>query len=185
MSKTIFDLEVEPTIPLSLIDIPLCAQAMVGKMSISGVQPKLSLQLNRPRAELVPVSEGGEYIVKPQIQQFPHVPENENCCMDLATELGIDVPPHCPLPLKDGTLAYVVKRVDRRGTEKIHQEHFSQILEKRDKYAGSLEEIATKLREISAAPGLDVQRFFERVVFNFLIGNGSQPVTGRVSRHVC
>ena len=170
--KGMFNLAVEPTIPLSLPDIPLQAQAMVGKMSISGVQPKLSLRLDRAKRELIPVAAGGEYIVKPQIQQFPHVPENENCCMDIAAALDIDVPPHCLLPLKDGTLAYVVKRFDRAGEQKIHQENFSQILEKKDKYAGSLEEIGRKLKEISAVPGLDVQLFFERVVLNFLIGNG-------------
>ncbi|MBI2174901.1 MAG: HipA domain-containing protein [Candidatus Omnitrophica bacterium] len=170
--KTMFNLEAEPAIPLSLMDIPLRAQAMVGKMSISGVQPKLSLQLNKSQAELVPVAEGGEYILKPQIQQYPHVPENESCCMDIAVALEIEVPPHCLLPLKDGTLAYVVKRFDRMGKEKIHQENFYQILEKKDKYAGSLEEIGKKLKDISAVPGLDVQLFFERIVLNFLIGNG-------------
>ncbi|MBI4354035.1 MAG: HipA domain-containing protein [Candidatus Omnitrophica bacterium] len=170
--KAMFNSDVEPTLPLSLTDIPLRAQAMVGKMSISGVQPKLSLHLNKPRAELVPVAEGGEYIVKPQVQQFPHVPENENCCMDMAMALGIDVPPQCLLPLTDGTLAYVVKRFDRKGKEKIHQENFYQILEKKDKYAGSLEEIGRALNDISAVPGLDGQLFFERVVLNFLMGNG-------------
>lgn len=170
--KGLFNLSVEPTLPLSLLDIPLQAQAMVGKMSISGVQPKLSLRLDKAKKELIPVAAGGEYILKPQIQQFPHVPENESCCMDIAATLDIDVPPHCLLPLKDGTLAYVVKRFDRDGEKKIHQENFYQILEKKDKYAGSLEEIGKKLKEISAVPGLDVQLFFERVVLNFLIGNG-------------
>ncbi len=170
--KNMFNLEVEPTIPLSLMDIPLQAQAMVGKMSISGVQPKLSLHLNKPQAELVPVAGGGEYILKPQIQQYPHVPENENCCMDIAVALEIEVPPHCLLPLKDGTLAYVVKRFDRVEKDKIHQENFAQILEKKDKYAGSLEEIGKKLKDISAVPGLDAQLFFERVVLDFVIGNG-------------
>jgi serine/threonine-protein kinase HipA len=170
--KGLFNLSVEPTLPLSLPDIPLQAQAMVGKMSISGVQPKLSLRLDKAKRELVPVAAGGEYILKPQIQQFPHVPENESCCMDIAAALDIDVPSQCLLPLKDGTLAYVVKRFDRDGEKKIHQENFYQILEKKDKYAGSLEEIGKKLKEISAVPGLDVQLFFERVVLNFLIGNG-------------
>ncbi len=170
--KSLFNLAAEPTLPLTLQDIPLQAQAMVGKMSISGVQPKLSLRLNKAKRELVPVAAGGEYILKPQIQQFPHVPENESCCMDIAATLDIDVPPHCLLPLKDGTLAYVVKRFDRAGEKKIHQENFYQILEKKDKYAGSLEEIGKKLKEISAVPGLDVQLFFERAVLNFLIGNG-------------
>lgn len=170
--KSLFNLSVKPAIPLSLQDIPLQAQAMVGHMSISGVQPKLSLRLDKAERTLMPVAAGGEYILKPQIQPFPHVPENESCCMDIAAALGIDVPPHGLLPLKDGTLAYVVKRFDRDGAKKIHQENFYQILEKKDKYAGSLEEIGKKLREISAVPGLDVQLFFERVVLNFLIGNG-------------
>lgn len=170
--KEMFHASQAPRVPLSLQDIPLRAQDMAGRMSISGVQPKLSLKLDKHRGELVVAPTGGEYILKPQIQQFPHTPENENCCMDIAGALGIDVPPHCILPLKDGSLAYVVKRFDRIGQEKIHQEDFYQILEKKDKYSGSLEQIGKKLKEISAVPGLDVQLFFERVLFNFLIGNG-------------
>ncbi len=170
--KKMFAIDATPTIPLSLTDIPLQAQAMVGKMSISGVQPKLSLHLNRHQAELVAVAEGGEYILKPQTQTYPHIPENEDCCMSIAAELDIEVPPHCLLPLKDSTLAYVIKRFDRIAQSKIHAETFYQILEKKEKYTGSLEEIGKKLREISAVPGLDVQLFFERAVLNFLIGNG-------------
>lgn len=170
--KEMFNARQVPALALSLQEIPLKAQEMVGKMSISGVQPKLSLKLDKARAELVVAPTEGEYILKPQIPQFPHTPENENCCMDIAGALSIEVPAHCLLPLKDGSLAYVVKRFDRAGKEKIHQENFYQILEKTDKYLGSLEQIGKKLKEISAVPGLDVQLFFERVVFNFLIGNG-------------
>lgn len=172
MFRELFDMDTAPVISLSSQDIPFEAQGMVGKMSISGVQPKLSLKLNKSKGELISAAEGGEYILKPQIPHFPHTPENENCCMDIAMELAIDVPPHCLLPLKDNTLAYVVKRFDRRGREKLHQENFYQVLEKKYKYTGSVEEIGKKLREISTVPGLDVQLFFERVVFNFLIGNG-------------
>ncbi len=170
--KEMFNAGQTPVLLISLRDIPLKAQDMAGKMSISGVQPKLSLKLNKQRTELIVAPTNGEYILKPQIQQFPHTPENENCCMDIAGALGIDVPPHCLLPLKDKSWAYVVKRFDRLGGEKIHQEDFYQILEKKDKYLGSLEQIGKKLKEVSAVPGLDVQLFFERVVFNFLIGNG-------------
>jgi serine/threonine-protein kinase HipA len=161
-----------PRINLSLKDIPLKGQEMVGKMSISGVQPKLSVKLDRRAGEFVITGEGGEYILKPQLQQFPNIPENESCCMDIAESLGIEVPPQCLVPLSDGTLAYMVKRFDRFGTVKIHQEDFSQILGKKDKYLGSLERIGNKLKDLSAVPGLDGQFFFERVVLNFLIGNG-------------
>ena len=80
--------------------------------------------------------------------------------------------PHCLLPLTDGSLAYIIKRFDRNNKNKIHQETFSQILGKKDKYSGSVEQIGSKLKQVSSIPGLDVQLFFERVVFNFLIGNG-------------
>lgn len=170
--KEMFRASQLPKISLSLQDIPLKAQDMAGKMSISGVQPKLSLKLDKKLGELVIAPTGGEYIFKPQIPAFPHIPENENCCMDIAEALNIDVPLHCLLTLKDGTLAYIVKRFDRRGEEKIHQEDFYQILEKTDKYLGSLEQIGKKLGEISAVPGLDIQLFFERIVLCFLLGNG-------------
>jgi serine/threonine-protein kinase HipA len=147
---------------------------MVGKMSISGIQPKLSVKLvtktDSPRLEVT--GEDGQYILKPQVQAFANLPENEDLCMTIAEELDIDTPPHCLVHLKDGSPAYVVKRFDREGRRKIHQEDFSQILGKQDKYNGSVEEIGRKLKEVSEVPGLDVQLFFERVVFNFLIGNG-------------
>jgi serine/threonine-protein kinase HipA len=170
--KKMFGIDKAPKIDLSLQDIPQKAQEMVGRMSISGVQPKLSVKLDKRSGELVVAAEGGEYILKPQLQQFPNIPENENCCMTIAENLGIEIPPQCLLQLTDGSLAYIVKRFDREGGKKIHQEDFTQILGKKDKYEGSLEQIGQKLREISAVPGLDTQLFFERVVFNFLIGNG-------------
>jgi serine/threonine-protein kinase HipA len=172
--RTVFGIDKEPSIDLTLTGVSSQAQEMVGKMSISGVQPKLSVKLvtrlGEPHLEVA--GEGGQYILKPQVQAFAHLPENENLCMTLAEDIGIDVPPHCLVRLKDKSLAYVVKRFDRQGRRKIHQEDFAQILEKRDKYNGSVEEIGRKLKDVSAVPGLDVQLFFERVVFNFLIGNG-------------
>jgi serine/threonine-protein kinase HipA len=86
--------------------------------------------------------------------------------------LGIDVPPHCLIPLKDGSLAYVIKRFDREKDDKIHQEDFAQILGENDKYGGSVEQIGRELKRISTAPGYDLQLFFERIVFNFIVGNG-------------
>jgi len=169
--KSMFGATKEPVINFSLSEISLKAQDSVGKLSISGVQPKLSVKFDKKRCELIPIPMGGDYILKPQPQAFPHLPENEQCCMDIAEAFGIDVPEHCLLPLSDSSLVYIVKRFDREGHQKKHQEDFSQILGK-DKYAGSVEQIGKKLKDISAVPGLDIQFLFERVVFNFLIGNG-------------
>lgn len=171
--RKVFGIEQEPAIDLTLAEVSLKAQAMVGKMSISGVQPKLSVRLSRrggvPHLEVS--AEGGQYILKPQVQAFLNLPENEELCMTVAGDLGIDVPPHCLVHLKDKSLAYVVKRFDRIGRRKVHQEDFTQVLGKTDKYDGSVEEIGRKLKAVSEVPGLDVQLFFERVVFNLLIGN--------------
>lgn len=176
--RKVFGIDWEPSIDLTLAGVSLKAQEMVGKMSISGVQPKLSVKLadreKDPHLEVT--GEGGQYILKPQVQAFANLPENEDLCMTIAEDIGIDVPAHCLVHLKDKSLAYVVKRFDREGRRKIHQEDFAQILEKQDKYNGSVEEIGKKLTTVSEVPGLDVQLFFERVVFNFLIGNGDAHV---------
>ena len=172
--RKVFGIDKEPFIDLTLAGVSLKAQEMVGKMSISGVQPKLSVKLadraGDPRLEVT--GEGGQYILKPQVQAFANLPENEELCMTIAEDIGIDVPPHCLVHLKDKSLAYVVKRFDREGRRKIHQEDFAQILEKENKYSGSVEEIGRKLKVVADVPGLDVQLFFERIVFNFLIANG-------------
>ncbi len=170
--KKMFNAFELPIIDFGLEDMSQKAQKLSGKLSISGVQPKLSVKLDKKKNSLIPVPEGGEFILKPQITAFLNIPENEQCCMDIAEEFKIDIPLHCLLQLKDGSLAYLVKRFDRESGVKIHQEDFSQILEIADKYKGSIEQIGRKLREISTAPGYDVQLFFERVVFNFIIGNG-------------
>lgn len=176
--RKVFGIDREPFIDLTLAGVSLKAQEMVGRMSISGVQPKLSVRLadkdNEPRLEVA--GEGGQYILKPQVQAFANLPENEELCMTVAGDLGIDAPAHCLVHLKDKSLAYVVKRFDRKGRHKIHQEDFAQILGKENKYDGSVEEIGRKLKAVSEVPGLDVQLFFERVVFNFLIGNGDAHV---------
>ncbi|MDD5173475.1 MAG: HipA domain-containing protein [Candidatus Omnitrophica bacterium] len=170
--KEMFNTSDLPSIEFGLEDVSQKAQKTTGKLSISGVQPKLSMKLDRKNNTLISVAEGGEYILKPQTAAFPHIPENEQCCMDIAAGLKIDVPPHCLLSLKDGSWAYIVKRFDRKSGIKIHQEDFFQILESYDKYRGSVEQIGRKLKQISTAPGYDAQLFFERVVFNFIIGNG-------------
>ncbi|MFH1453423.1 MAG: HipA domain-containing protein [Armatimonadota bacterium] len=170
--KKIFGVNYLPGIELTLSEIYIEAQKMAGKLSISGVQPKLSMRLNRSCKKLEIAPEGGEYILKPQIDTFPNIPQNENLCMNMALSLKIDVPPHGLILLKDNSPAYIVKRFDRIKGKKIHQEDFSQILGEEDKYKGSLEKIGNRLWKISEVPGLDVQLFFERILFFFIIGNG-------------
>lgn len=172
--KKLFGVAYIPQIDLSLDEITMKAQETADKLSISGMQAKLSMKLDKRSKKLVSAAAGGEYILKPQITAYKEVPENENLCMTLAGCIGIDVPPHTLIELKDGSNAYIIKRFDRRNGDKINQEDFCQVLEKpkKDKYKGSIEQIANKIKEISEIPELDIQYLYERFLFSFLIGNG-------------
>ena len=159
-----------PVIELTHTEVLARAQEMAGHMSISGVQPKLSI--SRKGSHLVPVTEGGVYILKPQTERFPLLPQNENVCMTIAERIGIDVPPHGLFELRDGSPAYIVHRFDRTADgQKLRCEDFYQILAENDKYSGSVERIGKKILQLSSVPGLDAQLFFERVLLNFLLGN--------------
>jgi len=160
-----------PVVELSHGEVLSKAQEMAGRMSISGVQPKLSM--SRLGSRLAPVTAGGQFILKPQTERFPLLPQNENLCMIIAGRLEIDVPPHGLFDLRDGSPAYIVRRFDRtKDGGKLRCEDFVQVLGEDNKYAGSLERVGKKIRELSSVPGLDVQLFFERVLLNFLLGNG-------------
>lgn len=161
-----------PTINFTLGEIATTAQKMAGKLSVSGIQPKLSMKLNKKEKVLEVVAEGGEYILKPQGMVYHGLPQNEQLCMSIAAGLGINIPPHAMLRLQDGSYAYIVKRFDRRGMERIHVEDFQQVLGYGDKYYGSYEQIGKKLAQISSVPGIDAQLFYERVLLNYILGNG-------------
>lgn len=158
-------------IELSHAEVLARAQEMAGRMSISGVQPKISM--SRRGSRLVPVTDGGLFILKPQTERFPLLPQNENLCMTITERMGIEVPPHGLFELRDRSPAYIVRRFDRTvNSQKLRCEDFLQILGEDDKYSGSVERIGKKIRELSSVPGLDAQLFFERVLLNFLLGNG-------------
>ncbi len=172
--KKLFGVSYIPKIDIALDEIAIKAQEMADKLSISGVQAKLSMKLDKKSKKLITAATGGEYILKPQITTYKEIPENENLCMTIADQIKIDVPAHTLLMLKDGSYAYLVKRFDRRDGNKINQEDFCQVLEKtkKEKYNGSIEQIADKLKEKSEIPNLDIQYLYERTLLSFIIGNG-------------
>ena len=172
-SKKLFGTDQPPNVPFKSTDVTTEAQKMIGRMSISGVQPKLSVTHDRIRHELIVVDTGGVFILKPPTDRFESLPENENLCMNIASAYEIEVPPHGLLPLKDSRLAYVVKRFDRLDDgSKLQQEDFQQLLQTDDKYSGSYERIANFIKKHSDVPGLDLVRLFERALLFFVLGNG-------------
>jgi len=172
--RAMFGKPIQPTIPIALNEISIEAQKLAGKLSISGVQPKLSVWLDGEK--LIPVEKDGQYILKPQTQDFPELPQNEYLCMQMGKRFGLNTAQFVLLGLSDGSPAYVVKRFDRfkkgRRVEKLACEDMHQILGGPDKYAGSHEQVAKVIKEHCRFAPLELQRLFEMTVFNFAIGNG-------------
>ncbi len=160
-------------IPFKASDLPAIVTKDKNRMSISGVQPKASVYVNQETWTLEAAATGGTHILKPEPEQFPQLPQNENLCMNMAAEWGLGAPPHGLFEMSDGELCYIVKRFDRaEDGRRIAKETMFQILESTDKYAGSLEKIGKAIRAHAANIGLDMIDFFERVLFCFLTGNG-------------
>ncbi len=109
--RAVFGKPIRPTIPLALSEVAGKAQKQAGNLSISGVQPKLSVRLSQE--QLIPVERGGEYILKPQTQEFRELPQNEYLCMLMGRRFGLNTALFILLELSDGSPAYVVKRFDR------------------------------------------------------------------------
>jgi serine/threonine-protein kinase HipA len=172
--RAMFGKPIQPTIPIALNEISIEAQKLAGKLSISGVQPKLSVRLDG--GKLIPVETDGQYILKPQTQDFPELPQNEYLCMQMGKRFGLNTAQFVLLELSDGSPAYVVKRFDRfkkgRRVEKLACEDMHQILGGPNKYAGSHEQVAKVIKEHCRFAPLELQRLFEMTIFNFAIGNG-------------
>ena len=144
------------------------------KMSIPGVQPKLSARLNIKERVFEIVDIKGKYILKPQNHFYPQLPENEDLTMRLAETVGIEVPIHGVIYSKDESLTYFIKRFDRFGrNKKLPLEDFAQLAGKtRDtKYDYSMEKLVDLLEKYSTFPAIEKIKLFRITVFNFLIGN--------------
>lgn len=144
------------------------------KMSIQGVQPKLSVRLNSAHGTFEIVDTRGTFIIKPPHPVFPELVENEDITMRMARISGIEVPLSGMIYAKDGSLSYFIKRFDRIGrTKKLAVEDFAQLSGRtRDtKYDSSMEQVAAVVERFCTFPVLEKLRLFRLTVFNFLIGN--------------
>ena len=173
-SKKIFGTATPPLLPYSKADIESLALEVVrSQVTITGVQPKLSVDLGGEKRFTI-VGLWGGYILKPQTEQYANLPENEDLTMHLARLAKINTVPHSLIRFKDGSLAYITKRIDRdKKGNKIPMEDMCQLTEKltEQKYKGSHEQIAKKIVEFSAYPVLDLINYVEILLFCYLTGN--------------
>jgi len=159
--------------PYSATEQRVEAALRADKMSVQGVQPKLSVCLNIRDSTFEVTDRGGRYLVKPQHEIFPELPENEDLCMRLAEIAGITVPLHALIYCKDQTFSYVIKRFDRIGRkDKLAVEDFAQLkgMDRETKYDISMEKIISVF-DFCTFPLIEKNRFFRRCIFNYLIGN--------------
>lgn len=176
-AKKLFGTATVPIIDFDLKQLEeLAKQIIVKSKAVTGVQPKLSLsvekQKNQPSRFTI-VGLHGDYILKPPSAEFRELPENEDVTMHLAELVKIKTARHGLIRLKSGELAYITSRFDRNKGGKIAVEDFCQLSENltENKYRGSIEKIGKILRSFTTNKGFESQRLFELVLFCYLTGN--------------
>jgi serine/threonine-protein kinase HipA len=149
--------------------------------TLSGVQKKLLAWRDadgfRP---CLAQAEPATHIAKFNRTDLPTLVQNEDLSLRLAREiLGSDRITAASRGTLRGIegLALLVERFDRQDGARLRLEDFAQILGKPrgrefdGKYHSSYEEAATVIERYSARARIDLARYFELVVFNFVIGN--------------
>ena len=178
-SKKIFGTPTPPQLPYDENQMSMLALKIIqSQITLTGVQPKLSLNLTGGKSKTEPkrftiVGLWGNYILKPPTDQYPQMPEVEDLTMHLAEIARINTVPHALIRLNSGQLTYITKRIDRASNQKLHMEDMCQLTERQTehKYHASYEQVAKVLLKYSANPGLDLVNFAEILLFSFLTGN--------------
>jgi serine/threonine-protein kinase HipA len=161
------------------------------RISISGVQEKLSFVLEKNVLRLTKAGELGTYILKPiprDVKKTDQVPANEHLTMQIAAQVyGINTAGNALIFFKDGSPAYITKRFDVKAdgglsadkAGKWGKEDFATLAGKTKdnaganfKYEFSYEEIGRLIQQYVPAWRVEIEKYFAVVVFNYLFSNG-------------
>lgn len=154
------------------------------RISISGVQEKASLILEKNKLRLTEEGEQGTYILKPiprDLKNVRMVPANEHLTMQIARQVyGIKTAENGLIFFKDGSPAYITKRFDvKDDNSKWGTEDFASLSGKTNenfganfKYEFSYEKMAKLIQKYAPAVVIEMEKFFSLVVFNYLFSNG-------------
>ena len=176
-AKKMFGTKQAPIIDFNLKQLEeLAKQIVIKSVAVTGVQPKLSLELEKHKNELsrlTIVGLHGNFILKPPSTEYKELPQNEDVTMHLASLVKIKTAQHCLIHLHSGELAYITKRFDRNKKDKIALEDFCQLTENltEHKYRSSIEKVAKATQKFTSNKGLETLRLFELVLFCYLTGN--------------
>lgn len=154
------------------------------RISISGVQEKLSAVVENGRIRLTKEGEQGTYILKPiprDLKRVDQVPANEHLTMQIARQVyRLKTAENALIFFQNGEPAYLTKRFDvLKNGHKLGIEDFATLAGKTKetdgdefKYNYSYEGIADLIkRYVSAAP-IALENFYKLLLFNFLFSNG-------------
>ncbi|MBN1185371.1 MAG: HipA domain-containing protein [Bacteroidales bacterium] len=154
------------------------------RISISGVQEKLSFILDKNVLRLSKEREQGTYILKPiprDLKRVTQVPANEHLTMQVARQIyGIHTAENALVFFRDGSSAYLTKRFDVKPQGgKWGKEDFASLAGKTKDNAGehfkydySYEEIGLLIQQYVPAWRVEIEKYYALVVFNFLFSNG-------------
>ncbi len=156
------------------------------RISISGVQEKLSIILDKNILRLSNEGEQGTYILKPiprDLKKVDQVPANEHLTMQIAKQVyRINVAENAIIFFKDGSPAYITKRFDTMPDgqgPKWGKEDFATLAGKTKdnagpdfKYEYSYEELGVLFQKYVAAWKIEIEKYFVLVVFNYAFSNG-------------
>lgn len=157
----------------------------IGRISLSGAQPKFSVVVEEGRFRYARNGEQGTFILKPRPTGFQlinrdYCAANEHLTMQLASQVyRIETAANALCFFQDGTPAYITRRFDVHGKEKYKQEDFAALLGYTKDNAGpnykydkvSYEECAEIIHRYVKAALVDIRRFFRLILFNFVTLN--------------
>ncbi len=153
-------------------------------ISISGVQEKFSVLLDKNKLRLTNENESGTYILKPipaSSRKPDQMPANEHLTMQIARQVfGIETAENALVFFKDGSPAYITKRFDvNENGVKLAQEDFASLAQRTPqshgehyKYQGNYLELFEIMKRYLTTYKLDAPKLFKLLVFNYLFSNG-------------
>jgi serine/threonine-protein kinase HipA len=154
------------------------------RISISGVQEKVSLLLDGKQLRLTREGEQGTYLLKPiprDLRKVADVPANEHLSMQIASQVyGLHTASNALIFFKDGSPAYLTRRFDVRDEGgKWGAEDFASLAGRTEatdgdhyKYDYSYHKIGDLIRAYVPAFPIAQEAFFQAVLFNYLFSNG-------------
>ncbi len=154
------------------------------RLSISGVQEKFSVLLEKNKLRLIQDGEQGQYILKPIPnvgKKTAQMPANEHLSMQIARQVfGIETAENALVFFKNGDPAYITKRFDvNEDGSKLAVEDFASLAGRTPqthgtdyKYTGIYLELFELLKKHVPAYQIEAIKLFKLLLFNYLISNG-------------